>query len=109
MSLLAEYSLFTNVTGTNVTASASPGVVLLGANPQRKALIVFNNSPNPLLIKFAQKLSGSFAPPSITTSDFTTQITSSAQFQIGAPCPTGSLLGVWPGGASGSAMITEIS
>ena len=115
MPLAGDYYVFGNTTGTLVTASAAPGVVLAPPNVSRKAVVVYNNAPNVLFLKFAQNKSGSFAPPGVTTSDFTLVIGANTAYTGPVPCPTGSILGVWgsasngPLASSGSALITEIS
>jgi hypothetical protein len=81
-------------------AAATSSVQLLAADVNRKGLIVFNDSPNILFLKFGA---------AAKTNDYTLQVAPATKYESPWPLvPQGVISGVW-GAASGSAYVTEIT
>lgn len=92
--------------GAHVQASGSgipaqiTAVQLLPVNPNRKGVLIYNDSPSMLFLKFG---------PAVTSNSYTLQVAPMGLYQSQWPiAPTTVISGRW-GAASGSAYITEIT
>jgi hypothetical protein len=83
-------------TVTRVAASVTV-VTLSAANASRTGLIVYNESPSPLFLKFGV---------SAATTDYTVQIPPSGYWVMDMPIDPGIITGIWTN-AVGAAQVTE--
>jgi len=81
--------------------AAATTTLLLAANPNRKAVIIFNDAATPLYVKFGDGVSGS---------DFSVKLQGQTYYEVPQPVYNGDLTGVWDGTPpTGFARVTEIS
>lgn len=96
-SVPADYSGSVGIENVSVSAIVAPGKLLIDENVDRVGLYVFNDSPQPLYLKYG--LSGS-------TEDFTHMVYAYTLHVVEEPVYTGSMWGVWAL-STGSAHLTR--
>lgn len=96
--LTVKQSPASAVAGSNVPAAAS-STLLMASNAARRGLLVDNNSPATLYLKYGT------AP---TATDYTVRIPSLGQWAMPDPVYTGQVRGIWTS-ASGFAMLSELT
>ena len=84
---------------SNVNDSAS-SAQLLASNTARKGMSIFNDSTQPLFVKFGTTAS---------VTDYTVKIVAGGYYEMPKPIYTGRVDGIWAADASGAARITELT
>jgi hypothetical protein len=92
--LTADAAALTNV------ADQDTNIQLLAANADRRGVIIHNDSPGILYLKYGA---------TATTTGYTYKIAADGTWDMPMPIYTGQIDGIWTSSASGSARITELT
>jgi hypothetical protein len=103
----AANGLKVQIAGTTASSAAvtsqtdqATNVTLLASNASRKGMMIHNDSPVTLYVKFGATAS---------STSFTVKMPADSYYEMPSPIYTGQIDGIWSSDSTGSARITELT